>query len=94
MTRTRLRSAVGLALLLAASGAEAQSADDLQDVTVAPIECWTRTSARSVRVVHGIGTGALKRAVAAYLTTSPYCRAFADAAPPEGGAGVTVVEIL
>ena len=47
----------------------------------------------SVRIIHGIGSGALKRAVEAYLSTSPYCEGFRNGAPAEGGAGVTVVEL-
>ncbi|HVO25621.1 MAG TPA: Smr/MutS family protein, partial [Candidatus Margulisiibacteriota bacterium] len=47
----------------------------------------------SVRIVHGIGSGALKRAVESYLASSPYCTAFRPGAPAEGGAGVTVAEL-
>ena len=47
----------------------------------------------SVRIIHGIGSGALKRAVQDYLSTSPYCTAFRAGEPREGGAGVTVAEI-
>jgi DNA mismatch repair protein MutS2 len=47
----------------------------------------------SVRIIHGIGSGALKRAVQDYLATSPYCTAFRSGEPREGGAGVTVAEI-
>jgi DNA mismatch repair protein MutS2 len=48
----------------------------------------------SVRIVHGIGTGALKRAVTEYLAASAYCTRYADAAPNQGGAGVTVADLL
>jgi DNA mismatch repair protein MutS2 len=47
-----------------------------------------------VRIVHGVGTGALKRAIAEYLTSSSYCTRFADGDASEGGAGVTVAELL
>jgi DNA mismatch repair protein MutS2 len=47
----------------------------------------------SVRIVHGIGSGALKRAVESYLSSSPYCAGFRPGAPAEGGAGVTVAEL-
>jgi DNA mismatch repair protein MutS2 len=47
----------------------------------------------SVRIIHGIGSGALKHAVQDYLSTSPYCTAFRPGEPREGGAGVTVAEI-
>ena len=47
----------------------------------------------SVRIVHGLGTGALKRAVAEYLAASAYCTRFYDAAPEQGGGGVTIAEL-
>ena len=49
--------------------------------------------ARSVRIVHGIGTGALKRAIGEYLDASGYCAGFRDAPPEEGGAGVTIADL-
>jgi DNA mismatch repair protein MutS2 len=48
----------------------------------------------SVRIVHGLGTGALKRAVTEYLAASAYCTRYSDAAPNQGGAGVTIAELL
>ncbi len=47
----------------------------------------------SVRIVHGVGSGALKRAVESYLSGSPYCASFRPGAPAEGGAGVTVADL-
>jgi len=47
----------------------------------------------SVRIIHGIGSGALKRAVADYLAVSPYCTGFRPGEASEGGAGVTVAEL-
>ncbi|HLY37515.1 MAG TPA: Smr/MutS family protein, partial [Candidatus Binatia bacterium] len=49
-----------------------------------------RAGVGEVRVVHGVGTGALRRALHEYLGTSPYCATFRDAEPREGGAGVTI----
>ena len=46
-----------------------------------------------VRIVHGIGSGALKKAVHEYLGTSPYCADFREADPHHGGAGATVVRL-
>jgi DNA mismatch repair protein MutS2 len=47
----------------------------------------------SVRIIHGHGTGALRRAVAELLRGHPHVESF-DAAPPnQGGAGATVVEL-
>lgn len=44
-----------------------------------------------VRIVHGKGTGTLRRAVADYLKTLPFVHSFSVAPPQEGGHGVTVV---
>jgi DNA mismatch repair protein MutS2 len=51
------------------------------------------TNQREVRIVHGIGSGALKKAIHDYLGTSPYCAAFRQAEPHHGGAGATIVQI-
>lgn len=48
----------------------------------------------TVRIVHGVGTGALKRAIADYLAASAYCVRFRDAEPEQGGPGVTVAKLL
>ena len=51
------------------------------------------TDHRTVRVIHGYGTGQLKRALAGFLQQHPLVARF-DAAPPDqGGGGVTVVEL-
>ena len=51
------------------------------------------TNRAEVRVIHGIGSGALKKAVHEYLTTSPYCASFRQAEPHQGGAGATIAKI-
>jgi DNA mismatch repair protein MutS2 len=52
-----------------------------------------RAGLAEVRVVHGLGTGALRRAVHQLLDATPYCAAYHDAEPAAGGAGVTVAEL-
>ncbi|MCK6556513.1 endonuclease MutS2 [Candidatus Binatia bacterium] len=52
-----------------------------------------QTSLGSVRIIHGIGSGALRRAVAEYLSMSPYCVGFRSGEANEGGAGVTIAEL-
>jgi DNA mismatch repair protein MutS2 len=47
----------------------------------------------SVRIVHGIGMGALKRAIADLLSDHPHVAKWRQASPNEGGAGATVVEL-
>jgi DNA mismatch repair protein MutS2 len=46
-----------------------------------------------VRIVHGFGSGALRRAVQDYLSSSPYCSEFRNGSGDEGGGAVTVVEL-
>ena len=46
-----------------------------------------------VRIVHGHGMGILKKAIAELLSTNPHVEKYYPAAPAEGGAGATVVEL-
>jgi DNA mismatch repair protein MutS2 len=52
-----------------------------------------RAGVTEVRIVHGIGSGALRRAVHELLSTSPYCAHFRDSEQATGGAGVTIAEL-
>ncbi|MBI4216290.1 MAG: endonuclease MutS2 [Chloroflexi bacterium] len=45
------------------------------------------------RLIHGKGTGAMRRAVLELLASHPLVRGFQEAAPPQGGAGATEVEL-
>jgi DNA mismatch repair protein MutS2 len=51
------------------------------------------TDHRVVRLIHGYGTGQLKRALAGFLQEHPLVARFATAPPEQGGGGVTVVEL-
>jgi len=61
------------------------------------LERFLDTAARgdrsSVRIVHGVGSGALRRAVHDYLAGSPYCADFRLGEEGEGGGGVTVANL-
>jgi DNA mismatch repair protein MutS2 len=46
-----------------------------------------------VRIVHGHGTGALRRAIAELLRGHPHVARFVAAPQDQGGAGATVVEL-
>ena len=46
-----------------------------------------------VRIIHGHGTGALRRAVHNFLKNHPHVANFAQAPPEQGGAGATIVEL-
>src|SRR5262245_4699791 len=52
-----------------------------------------RAGQSEIRVVHGIGTGALRKAVQEFLATSPYCVKYREADPLAGGSGVTIAEL-
>jgi DNA mismatch repair protein MutS2 len=51
------------------------------------------TDQRVIRLIHGYGTGQLKRALAGFLQQHPLVARFATAPPNQGGGGVTVVEL-
>jgi DNA mismatch repair protein MutS2 len=47
----------------------------------------------SVRIIHGFGTGALRRAVQDFLSQSPYCSSYNEAPQNEGGGGATIANL-
>ncbi|MBF6568464.1 MAG: endonuclease MutS2 [Candidatus Binataceae bacterium] len=51
------------------------------------------TNRAEVRIVHGIGSGALRKAIHEYLGNSAYSASFREAEPHQGGAGATVVTL-
>jgi DNA mismatch repair protein MutS2 len=51
------------------------------------------TDQHTVRVIHGYGTGQLKRALSGFLQQHPLVARIETAAPDQGGGGVTVVEL-
>jgi DNA mismatch repair protein MutS2 len=48
---------------------------------------------KSVRIVHGYGTGALRRSIAEFLRAHPFVAGFGAAPDNQGGGGVTLVEL-
>jgi DNA mismatch repair protein MutS2 len=52
------------------------------------------SGAREVRIVHGIGKGALKKAIGEFLVDHPHVESSCEAEPEHGGAGVTIVTIV
>lgn len=46
-----------------------------------------------VRIIHGLGSGALRQAVREYLSTSAYCSGYRGGEPAEGGDGVTIATL-
>jgi DNA mismatch repair protein MutS2 len=48
---------------------------------------------RTLRIIHGFGTGALRRSIAEFLRAHPFVSDFHPAQDNQGGGGVTVVEL-
>ena len=48
---------------------------------------------KTVRLIHGYGTGQLRRALAEWLKTHPFVASFGPAPNDKGGGGVTIVEL-
>jgi len=48
---------------------------------------------RTLRIIHGYGTGQLRRSIAEFLRTHPFVSNFGPAPDNQGGGGVTVVEL-
>jgi DNA mismatch repair protein MutS2 len=64
--------------------------DEAQERLDAELDAATSAGTRRLLVVHGVGTGALRRAVREQLARSRYVSRFENAAPEEGGDGATV----
>jgi DNA mismatch repair protein MutS2 len=67
------------------------------DDAIAALEAYldraTLSGQSHVIVVHGHGTGALRKRVRAYLDDSPYVARWAPGTPRQGGDGAAVVEL-
>ena len=53
----------------------------------------TVTDQHTIRIVHGHGTGQLRRAIAAFLKDHPLVASYRLAPQNEGGGGATIVEL-
>jgi DNA mismatch repair protein MutS2 len=69
------------------------SVDEALTRTERFLDGLTATDQHTVRVIHGHGTGQLRRAIGEYLKTHPLVARFEAATPEHGGSGVTVVEL-
>lgn len=70
-----------------------QRADDVRDAVEAYLDRAALDDRSPVVILHGHGTGALKKIVREYLAASPYVRRWAPGGKGQGGDGVTIVEI-
>ncbi len=67
--------------------------DEAQDRLAAELDRALAGGHARLEIVHGVGTGALRRAVRELLAASPFVKDVADAPPEEGGDGVTLAEL-
>jgi DNA mismatch repair protein MutS2 len=65
--------------------------DEALDRLVEALDRAASSGRREMAVIHGIGTGALRRAVREHLARSAYVERFQPGSPEEGGEGVTTV---
>jgi DNA mismatch repair protein MutS2 len=70
-----------------------QTTDEAVDAVDKFLDEASLASLSKVRIVHGYGTGALRRAIAGLLDGHPHVARFVPAPPDQGGAGATVVEL-
>jgi DNA mismatch repair protein MutS2 len=70
-----------------------QRAEDVSDLVEGYLDRAALEDRSPLFILHGHGTGALKKVVRAHLASSPYVRRWAPGGKGQGGDGVTVVEI-
>jgi DNA mismatch repair protein MutS2 len=66
--------------------------DDAEQALVRALDAAVVADLPALRIVHGKGTGALRRRVHAVLAADPRVRRFALAPAAQGGAGATIAE--
>lgn len=70
-----------------------QTTDEAVDAVDKFLDEASLASLSQVRIVHGHGTGALRRAIGALLDGHPHVARFVPAPPDQGGTGATLVEL-
>ena len=70
-----------------------QTTDEAVDAVDKFLDAASLASLSQVRIVHGHGTGALRRAIAELLKDHPHVARFAAAPQDQGGSGATLVEL-
>ena len=66
---------------------------DVDDLVLQAVDAAIRADLKSIRVIHGKGTGALRERVAEMLRKDTRVRSFRPGGFNEGGTGVTVVDL-
>ncbi len=97
---SKLREARGPELKLSAPETSASElnvigrrADEAVDAVDKFLDAASLAGTSQLRIVHGHGTGALRRAIGELLKDHPHVARFAQAPQDQGGSGATVVEL-
>lgn len=69
-------------------------ADEALSALISYIDDAVMVGTAEVRILHGTGTGALRQVVRDYLQMQHRVKHYHDAHPDQGGAGITIVELL
>ena len=67
--------------------------DEALDVLAQRMDRATLEGRDGVFIIHGHGSGALKRAIRKHLSRSPYVESWDPASPEDGGDGITIVRL-
>jgi DNA mismatch repair protein MutS2 len=70
-----------------------QTTDEAVDAVDKFLDEASMAGLAQVRIIHGHGTGALRRAIADMLKNHPHVARFIAAPQDQGGSGATVVEL-
>jgi DNA mismatch repair protein MutS2 len=70
-----------------------QTTDEAVDAVDKFLDEASLANLTKVRIVHGHGTGALRRAIGGLLDGHPHVERFLPAPPDQGGTGATLVEL-
>jgi len=70
-----------------------RTTDEAVDMTDKFLDEAYLDSHHTIRIIHGHGTGALRRAIGEHLRNHPHVARFAQAPNDQGGAGATIVEV-
>jgi DNA mismatch repair protein MutS2 len=97
----KLRQSAGAGVQVNAADQKAQSelnvigqtTDEAVDAVDKFLDEASMAHLSKVRIVHGHGTGALRRAIGGLLDGHPHVERFVPAPPNEGGTGATLVEL-
>jgi DNA mismatch repair protein MutS2 len=69
------------------------NADDATDRVDKFLDEASMAGVETVRIIHGHGTGTLRRAIAQFLSSHPHVEAFHIAPANQGGSGATIVQL-